>query len=411
MRMATISIGLVCLGVTLLWAGTSGADSSLLWSIGRNDDSYGEFAISGKHEDFSMTFPQDVDFKMGSSRAGKDWPFVHPGPADEWAGSMPHTFVVEFKVEKVPRSACRLVVYVNDTNAGSPPVLSVNVNGHECPASQLPGGAGDASLTSPKAGRPFAQPVLFAGHWLRQGANRLSLTVSSGSWLLYDALTLESGLPDAPHIERIAAMGTPMFKKIGESLRQAVRVEVQNTGIEGRGVLRVAGLPGSDRDVDLRQGLQTHFLLTPPFTEAGKRSIELVVGEKTVSAEFDARVEKPYKLFVAASAHTDIGYTDLQEKCMALHVNNAMLSLDAAKANVAVGSEAVGSEAVGSAPTAYSLQPKASLPNFNYNLEVFAQADWIKELKPDSVPALEQAIREHKMGLTALYLNMLTGLC
>jgi hypothetical protein len=275
------------------------------------------------------------------------------------------------------------MVYLNDTQAGSPPALSVNVNGHECPAIQLPAGAGDASLTDPKAGRPVVSPFVFSGSWLHSGANTVGLSVTGGSWLIYDALTLESGLPNAPQVEHIAAACTPMFKKVAAALEQAVRVEINNTGLEGKGQLRIADLAGSEQEVDLRQGPQVYFLLTPPFTREEQRSVELIVGGKTVSATFNARPEKQYKLFVAASTHTDIGYTDLQEKCMELHVNNAMMSLDASKTN----------------------------PQFKYNLEVFAQADWFKEMRKDSVPAFEQGIRDRKMGLTGLYLNMLTGLC
>jgi len=381
MNVMRVGIVAVVTGLGMMLAGVAGAGT--IWSIGHNDGSYREFAIPGAHGEYSAAFPQDVKYVAGKSVARKEWPFIQPGPADDWAGSKTHPFVVEFKVKKKVKDACRLMVYLSDTQGGSPPVLSVKVNDQECPAIQLPAGAGDASLTNAKAGRPLAQPFVFPGKWLHKGMNTITLTTTSGSWLLYDAVTLEAGLPSAPEVTRIAAMCTPMFKKVDGVLKQAVRVEVQNVGLEGTGQLRLKEVAGSEQSVELRPGVQACFLLVTPFAAAGKQRVQLTVGEATKEAEFDAAVEKPLKLFVAASTHTDIGYTDLQEKCMELHVNNAMISLETSKTN----------------------------PDFKYNLEVFAQADWIKELKPEAVPALEQAIRDQKMGLTALYLNMLTGLC
>ncbi len=374
-------IAITLIGLSMMWARGAGADT--LWSIGHNDGSYREFAIAGAHAEYSKAFPQEVTYTVGKSMARKDWPFIQPGPSDDWAGAAPHTFTVEFSMKKAPKDACRLMLYLIDTQGAAGPALLVKVNGHECPVVQLPSGAGDASLTNAKAGRPLAQPVVFPGNWLCRGMNTLSLTTTGGSWMLYDALTLEAGLPSAPNVTRIAAQCTPMFKNVDGALKQAVRVELQNTGLEGKAQLCLKDVPGSEQSVDLRPGLQSCFLLVTPFTQTEKQRVCVTAGGKTDEAEFEATPEKPLTLFVAASTHTDIGYTDLQEKCMELHVNNALLSLETAKTN----------------------------PDFKYNLEVFAQADWIKELKPEAVPALEQAIRDQKMGLTALYLNMLTGLC
>ena len=379
--MRSAALILLALGMLVLSAGVAHADT--LWRIGRDDGSHAEFAISGAHGDFNKAFPTDPVYNAGKDQAKKQWPFIHPGPADTWAGGKAHPFTVDFKLKKKPKTACRLMLYVNDTNAGSPPVLSVKINDHELPSLQLPAGAGDASLTNARAGRPFVQAFPFPGNWLHRGKNQVILTVSGGSWLVYDAVALESNVPDEAQVARLNAECTPMFKKVEGVLKQAIRVEVQNVGLEGKGVLRVAGLAGSEQEVSLRVGMQSCFLMVPPFAESGKRSVELTVGKETKSAAFEARVEKPYKLFVAASTHTDIGYTDLQEKCMQLHVNNAMTSMEASK----------------------------NLPDLKYNLEVFAQTDWIKELRPDAVPLLEQQIREGNMGLTGLYLNMLTGLC
>lgn len=365
--------------MTVSWS--VGADT--LWTIGKNDGNHAEFAISGSFSDFAKTFPEDVVFKIGSSKAGKNWPFIHPGPADAWAGAKSHSFKIQFTLGKIPKSACRLMLHINDTQSGSPPTLSVNVNDHACAPVAFGRGAGDDSLSNPKAGRHAVQPFVFPGNWLRRGTNMVTLTVTDGSWLLYDALSLESGLPNSPSIERITAECTPMFRTVDGVLKQAVRVEVVNAGLDGKVDVHIADCPGSEQTVNLGSGLQVLWALAPPFTQTENRAVVLTVGDKAHEARFEARPERQWKLFAAASAHTDIGYTDLQEKCMALHVDNASKGIEASVTD----------------------------PNFKWNLEVFAQADWIKELKPEMVPALEQGIRDKKIGLTGLYLNMLTGLC
>lgn len=379
MRSSKYAIAAVILGILLAGPATA----QILWSIGQNDGSYQEFAGAGDYAACGKAFPGDVVFREGQDDTHAAWPFVHPGPSDGWAGERPHEFRVQFTLDKAPESACRVTLYLVDAHNGGPPVVSVKVNDHACPDMQIAAGTGDASLTDPGAGRHTVQSMAFPGDWLVPGENALSITAAGGSWMLYDAVTLEAGIPSAPHVEGVAASGTPLFRTVDGVMKQAVRVEIQNTGLEGTGSLSLEGDPAGVQEITIAQGTQSHYLLVTPFTAAEPRRVLLQAGDVISSAEFEAKPQRQWTLYVAASAHTDIGYTDLQEKCMALHVDNAMLALDHGAAN----------------------------PDFKWNLEVFAQADWIRELKPDALPRLEQQIRAGRIGLTGLYLNMLTGLC
>lgn len=354
-----------------------------LWRIGSLDADYGEFALAGGYQDFASTFSQGVAFTIGTSDPARDWPYIHPGPADAWSGNQSHSFKVLFTVDRLPETACRLMVALTSTHGGTPPSVAVTVNGHACDTAQLPRGGGDDALTNPKAGKPCRQSFLFPADWLVEGANQIEMISTSGSWMLYDAVKLEDGIPNTPGISRIEAVSTPMFKTVDGELRQAVRVRVENGGLAGPGALSLDGEVPVTQAVELRQGTANLMLLAPPFTKTERRTVTLEAGGKTVSTEFDAKPERQWTLYVAPSAHTDIGYTDLQEKCMALHVDNAMAGLDAASSD----------------------------PNFRWNLEVFAQYDWFAELKPEHMTELDRQIQSGQAGLTALYLNMLTGLC
>lgn len=354
-----------------------------LWRIGHLDAAYAEFALAGKHEDFSSRFPDGVEYVIGTGDPAQDWPFIQPGPADTWAGNRPHTFAVRFDLDAVPETACRLLLALVSNQGAVPPAVAVTINDHACDTVPLPNGGGDEALTDPKAGRPFRQPFLFPSAWLVKGANRIEITTAGGSWMLYDAVKLEDGFPETPDISRIEAVSTPMFKSVDGALRQAVRIRVENNGLSGPGTLVLVGSDAEEQSTEIRQGNTSVMLLVPPFTKAERRKVTLQAGGKTIETEFDAKPERRWTLYVAASAHTDIGYTDLQEKCMALHVDNTVAALDAA----------------------------AEDPDFRWNLEVFAHYDWFRELKPERTADLDRAIKEGRIGLTGLYLNMLTGLC
>jgi len=372
---------ILCLIAAVVCTGTVHA-ADTLWSIGKKDGNYKELAIPGSHGDYTKAFPNDVAYTVGKSKAEKDWPFIQPGPSDDWAGLKQHPFKVLFDLKKAPKTGCRLTVNLVDTQIGSPPELSVKVNGHECPAVELPAGGGDGSLTDAKAGHRLTKTLVFPAAWMKRGGNELVLTTTEGSWILYDSVKMEAGVPNAPEVDHIDAQCTPMFKTVDGALKQAVLVRIANEGLDGEGMLGLDG-GAAPQKVAVAQGDSALPLLVEPFTQTEKRRVTLKVGGKELSALFDAQPEKQWKVFVAASTHTDIGYTDLQEKCMQLHVDNIVGGLDACD----------------------------KLPNYKYNLEVFAQLDWVKQLAPDKFPVLEQRIKEGRMGLTALYLNMLTGIC
>ena len=73
--------------------------AGLLWEIGEADDSGAEFALApGGYGDFK----EDGYYGVGHSAPGRDWPYVHPGPSDVWAGGRPHTFRIVFAVPETP---------------------------------------------------------------------------------------------------------------------------------------------------------------------------------------------------------------------------------------------------------------------------------------------------------------------
>jgi alpha-mannosidase len=370
----------------LLWLtviGQAGADT--LWSIGTPDKDYKEFAIAGRYGEYVNRFPKDVTFRIGPSRPESDWPYIQPGPTDAWAGMRAHPFRIEFDLAAVPSGACRLNVDLVNTHYGQAPLLEINVNDRMSYRFQLPAGGTDESLTNPKAGRPVSLSLPFPARHLVAGRNRITLTVAAGSWLLYDALRLESGveMPQEPEIAGLEAQSTMLFKWVNGELRQAVRVTVNNVGIEGKIEARLTGAREQAQTVSLLPGANTFYVLVTPFDKVSREHLTVRAGGKERAVEFEGKPERKWRVYAAPSAHTDIGYTDWQERVFERH----------------------------SANTADALKAAAQNPAFKWNLEVGYQAPMFREHYPKDFPALVERLREGRFGLQGLYLNMLTGLC
>ncbi|MBI4603823.1 MAG: hypothetical protein HY721_17850, partial [Planctomycetes bacterium] len=140
-------------------AAAGAAPATVLWTIGVPDGGNAELALApDRYRDFS----EDAVFAAGLSDPRRDWPYVHPGPADDWAGGREHTFVVLFGLKAAPVPGdCRLRVDLVDTHSRAPPALRVAVNGKAFEVA-LPAGAGDASVFGdPRKGKPHSFEVAF----------------------------------------------------------------------------------------------------------------------------------------------------------------------------------------------------------------------------------------------------------
>ena len=64
--------------------------TALLWQIGKPDHDNREFALAAK--DYRR-YQEDGLFVVGQSDSRTDWPYVHPGPGDGFAGkAVPYLF-------------------------------------------------------------------------------------------------------------------------------------------------------------------------------------------------------------------------------------------------------------------------------------------------------------------------------
>src|SRR6266487_1458618 len=102
MRVGHISAAFLALFTTIA------ANAEVLWQIGKADHNDGEFALAPKGYN---QFREDGFFVVGRSDPKRDWPYVHPGPHDSWAGGSQHTFSIVFGVKTARADGdCKLAI-------------------------------------------------------------------------------------------------------------------------------------------------------------------------------------------------------------------------------------------------------------------------------------------------------------
>ncbi|MFO1512629.1 MAG: polysaccharide lyase family protein [Verrucomicrobiota bacterium] len=367
------------------------AGEQVLWQIGKADKSNAEFALApGGHADFK----DDGFYVVGDANAETNWPYVHPGPSDAWAGARRHTFSILFNLKRSPAAGnCRLLVQLLDTHSSGPPKLNIQINGHDF-EKVLPAGAGDASIEGqPDKGRPQAFEISFPASLLRAGDNDIQITSVSGSWMLYDSLAL---------MTPPAELGTVVSRTIIASVQPVRALREQNGKTtqpllvtlrhfdHGAEVMVRAGKSVAEK-FNLKHGDQTLELALPAVSKETLREITVAEGSRTLAKRMIT--QKPVRqltVYVLPHSHTDIGYTEIQTAIETKQVQNLLDGIAAAKrtANYPAGAR------------------------FIWNVEVGWAADlYLKRLNESERIDFFEAVKKGQVVLNGMYLNELTGLC
>jgi hypothetical protein len=374
-----------------VWVGLFALGASVgaqeLWRIGEFDNSYDEFACARNHNAFAGAFRQDPVFRVGTSNPKTDWSFVNPGPSDHWAGARAHPFTIEFDLPEAPKVALRLKVDLVDVQGFAPTSMGVRVNDVEG-VFRLRNG-NEASIHDPAAGKEQVISLLLAPSLMRAGANRIVLW-STGSWFLYDAISLsvEGGADMTPKVRSLTLEPTVFFKRLpGGGLAQVViaRVEVEGAP-EGLTITARAGggMTVTPVKAALSFGTVEQEMLIPEVTSETPVEVEAELGDSVARAETVLKPARKWRIYVAPSVHTDIGYTDLQPRVARLHNDN----------------------------TDRAIEYCAKYPAFGWALETAWQADIYRhDRSREQCEKLYELTRQGRVEVEASYLNMLTGLC
>ncbi|MFV0396533.1 MAG: polysaccharide lyase family protein, partial [Bacteroidales bacterium] len=174
----------------------------LIWNIGEADSLTNGLALApGDYKEFlANDFGyEDRYFLIGRDDASKSFPYVLPGPADEWGGTWStsgwrtHETNILFGIDKMPNDGeWSLVIQVAERAQKKPPMLKVNINNLQMEKWQLSPGANDSALVGKMEGsRADAWVIKIKPEVLRKGGNCITLSVLEGSWILFDHVRLE----------------------------------------------------------------------------------------------------------------------------------------------------------------------------------------------------------------------------
>jgi alpha-mannosidase len=382
---------LICLGlVCLAWTCTTPAQTNTLappvtvFQIGVPDGDYHEFALAGDWHSFLQKFPHDTAFTVGQSDPKQDWPWIQPGPIDEWAGSRAHTFKITFDLPQVVPGYYRLVLDFVDTHGAQPPGLSIGINGTYLKAN-LPPGNNDQGLSNPKAGKHYTLQQLFPASLLTAGQNTITLETYKGSWALYDDVRLESGVAEPAEPVRMRAEALPGLKRSDEGLRRVVKVSVENLAVvHGSAAIDwKAGAVAGQQKCDLHLGHNEVTILAPDVAQPTPFELNLKAAGREVKATTTLAPTRKWRVYIVPTTHTDIGYTDLQDRVAARHADNTMQVL--------------------------ALMDQH--PSFKWDSETYWQLDCFLRAHPEKAEEVFRRLREGRMGLSDFFGNMLTGLC
>lgn len=369
------------------------AEASRLWQIGKPDNDDREFALAPNQYG---QFRDDGFFVIGRSEPRSDWPYVHPGPADAWAGSRKHTFAILFGLKAAPSDGqCRLTLDLIDTHQPRPPELQITVNGTQQVFRQrMPRGAGDASVGgAPEKGREHRLTIMFPAKLLRAGANTIAITNRSGSWALYDWLGLDTPagleLADVTGTTVTSVESPPALVRRDQQLMQAVRVSIRHAGPAVDAQVRVGDVGATQ--ARLHNGSNRVELVVPAVTKATSLAVSVDVQGKTIHRQdVTLKPVRQWVVYLLPHSHVDIGYTHVQTEVERAQWDYLEMAIDTAK------------KTAGNPPGS----------RFKWNVEVLWAVDgYLKQATPEKRKAFVEAVRAGMVGLDALYGNMLTGLC
>lgn len=372
--------------VSLITSAVAADETRVVWQIGRADNDYRDLAHLTNLADFGKTFPDGVKFTVGKSDPAKDFPFIHPGPADAWAGKREHPFTINFELAAVPDDGCELRVDLVDAHADAPPRLIVEINGQRGEVALTPG-TGDPTLIRPEKGKNRTLRFFCNTSVLKQGANKITITATRGSWFLYDAITLARLPKEVASALELAVTPSIFFVERDGRLLQEFNCYVAGVLSSEPVVIEVRtgdGLLSSGRLAQASLGTLSGQVLIPPAESTRSLVIRAICGKQTAVVTVDQKPQRKWHIFCAPSTHTDIGYTDLQENVIALHNRNTDLAL----------------------------QLIQEFPLYHWNLESsWAAQMWFRDRPQWRHKELYEASKNRRVGIEAGYLNMLTGLC
>lgn len=257
-------------------------EDEIIWSIGENDGSAGEFALAPdgfeefKYQDFGF---EDKFFVIGFHGEKEEMPYVLPGPVDTWGGTWPtsgwrsNQVSILFSIDELSETGdYTLYIELADFAKEFLPLVKVHINDQEQRSSLEAGGYDRQSQPSPSRNEDFinedalrgdltnATPTTIAipieENVIRQGGNQVMITVLEGSWIIFDQIRLEGPQLQLQQAEKLFVRETrPADYQVETDRGNFQPLLIRTEHLEGSPVLSVEldGEPIFEETVEMGQ--------------------------------------------------------------------------------------------------------------------------------------------------------------
>ncbi|MDR1223944.1 MAG: hypothetical protein LBL07_13860 [Tannerella sp.] len=302
-------------------------EMSSLWQIGQKDKSAAEFALGPfDYAGFTKKFGHNaILYEIGKDKAA-DFPFVIPGPSDNWAGNASKQILICFGIKDITEPCkARLDMDFVETHPAGAPVFEIMINGFRQDI-RIPGGNDQDYFTNKRKNENVLHvEVNIPENTLKKGNNLVTIRSKSGSWAVFDYISLNAANQlalekPATNISFLNAEVLPaLIYGKNREVRRPVKLTIVNTGNKQSANLLVDGQ--NTGKITLQKGINSIDADFPEVEAEKEISIGLSAGSKSVE-ELTAKVS-PVKLrtvYLMQHTHTDIGYTKPQTEILAEHI-------------------------------------------------------------------------------------------
>ncbi len=190
------------------------ATPDTIWSIGVVDHSAKGFALFDSYQHivdpktytYIKEVPDNFQYVIGKNNPS-DWPAYQPGPDDAWGGGKKRSLGIEFQLEIKLSGICTLNIHLVGSHSQWPSkvLYQVTINDRTVEVYLPPGGSYSVLPMDESHEAPSHISVRFNANLLKVGNNNIWLTTLEGSWIVYDAISLEDNPQTSTNMEGLDA--------------------------------------------------------------------------------------------------------------------------------------------------------------------------------------------------------------
>jgi len=194
-----VAASISCLALGAMDGEAAEQESTVLFCIGKPDGLAAEFGLTReRYPGYLHLFPKPIVYTVGQSKPA-DWAYIHPSTNDGWAGRRVHPFTIQFTLDKPCDQPLYLIVGTADAHGGERSQVAVAVNGKEVGTKLAPTGNGAACENPSAWAEPASLVFPLPKGALAPGPNSIAISLSKGSWIIYDYVLLGTR-PEPPKL-------------------------------------------------------------------------------------------------------------------------------------------------------------------------------------------------------------------